>query len=67
MPRQHEITQPGRRGEQRGREADRTLTKGFRPLGLPAVAAAANAGSRGREDRLPRPESQGEARKHRDS
>jgi hypothetical protein len=42
MPKEHENTPSG----QRGREADRTLTKGFRPLGLPAVAAAAKAMAR---------------------
>jgi hypothetical protein len=42
MPKEQEITQSNRRG----READHTLAKGFRPLGLPAVAAAAKAMAR---------------------
>jgi hypothetical protein len=42
MPKEHETTQ----SSQRGREADRALAKGFRPLGLPAVAAAAKAMAR---------------------
>jgi hypothetical protein len=42
MPKEHDTTHSG----QRGREADRTLAKGFGPLGLPAVAAAAKAMAR---------------------
>ena len=42
MTKEHEYIQSG----QRGREADRALAKGFRPLALPAVAAAAKAMAR---------------------
>jgi hypothetical protein len=49
MPKEHENTQ----SSQRGREADRALAKGFGPLGLPAVAAAAKAMSRRPESSQP--------------
>lgn len=49
MPKEHENTH----SSQRGREADRTLAKGFRPLGLPAVAAAAKAMARRPESSQP--------------
>ena len=46
MTKEHETTHANQHAGPRGRQADRALAEGFRPLGIPAVAAAAKAMAR---------------------